>query len=271
MRLTPENIDRFEAEGVLHPVSAITADEAAEGLGRLEAAEAARAGRLPPSLNAKPHLLLPWFWDLVHDPRIVDPVEDLLGPDLLCWGTSFISKKGRDGRYVSWHQDATHWGLSEPRAVTAWIALTASTRANGCVQMIPGSHRLIRPHADNRDPANLLGRREAVQDGAEIEAPAVDIELRPGEMSLHHVLVVHGSGPNPSSDRRVGFAIRYIPGHVQQRGKVPPSATLVRGRNHADFELERAPEGDFHPAALARHADVLRRGMGVIYADTDQT
>jgi non-haem Fe2+, alpha-ketoglutarate-dependent halogenase len=264
-RLDAEAVARFERDGVLFPVRALPTDEVATHLRALEAIENARAGRLPPSLNAKPHLLITWLWQLVHDPRIVDAVEDLLGPDLLCFGTSFISKSGHDARHVSWHQDATHWGLSQPHAVTAWLAFTPSLRSNGCVRAVPGTHARQLAHDHPVDPDNLLGRRERVQLDID-EAAVVDVELQPGEMSLHHPLLVHGSEPNRSGARRTGFALRYLPGDIRQADGKKGSATWVRGRDFGHFEWEHAPEADFHPTARARHTQALRRGLEVIFA-----
>ncbi len=256
---------RFYRDGFRSPVAAFSGDEAARWLAQLEAVEGRMAGRLPPAFNAKPHLLMPWLWDIVHDPRLLDPVEELLGPDILCYGTSFIIKQPCDGRFVSWHQDATYWGLAAPEAVTAWIALTPSDRERGCVRALPRTHATQLEHADTRDPRNLLGRREKVL--ADIEpSAAVDLLLAPGEMSLHHVLLIHGSEANRSSERRVGFAVRFIPGNMRPREGIRMSATPVRGRNHGHYESEMRPEGDFHPLAMARHADIFRRSMEVIFA-----
>ena len=264
-RLDRDGVEKFGHDGVLFPVRALEPEEAGDALARLERIEAARAGRLPPASNAKPHLLIPWLWDIVHDPRILDPVEDLLGPNLLCYATSFIIKNANDDRFVAWHQDATYWGLSAPRAVTAWVALTPSTADNGCVRFIPGSHRTILSHANRRDPKNLLGRRERLVGDID-ETKAASALLEPGEMSLHDVLIVHGSDPNRSRGRRVGFSIRYIPANISSVGSVRNSATFVRGRDFGHFELEQRPEGEFHPAAVARHSGVLRRTMSTIFA-----
>lgn len=269
-RLTEADIDRFARDGVLCPVPVAGAAEAAEWLGALEAIEAERAGRLPPALNAKPHLLLPWLWDIVHDPRIVDPVTDLLGPDIVCIGTSFIAKQPGDQQYVAWHQDATHWGLSAPEAVTAWLAFTRSIPANGCVRVVPGSHRGVLAHEDRRAANNLLGRGEELAFEVD-ETEAVDLVLAPGEMSLHHPLVVHGSAPNEAGIRRVGFAIRYIPGHVHHTVGSDHLATLVRGADHGHFAWEERPEGPFHPAAVKRHRQSFRQGMSVIFAGAPRT
>ncbi|MGE0415544.1 MAG: phytanoyl-CoA dioxygenase family protein [Acetobacteraceae bacterium] len=263
-RLTEDQIERFQRDGVVFPVRAYTTTAIAQRMEWLQAIEDRRAGRLPPALNAKAHLLIPFLWEMVHDPVIVDAVEDLLGPDLLCWGTSFISKRGPDERHVTWHQDATHWHLTRPRAVTAWVAFTPSTRANGCVRAIPGSNQVAVPHRDSHDRLNMLGMREEVTIPLDADR-AVDLVLEPGEMSLHDALIIHGSEPNRSNIRRTGFAIRYIPADVAQTAGLRNSATLVRGRDHGHFDLEVAPEDLFHPDAMRRHAQVLRRGMEVIF------
>ncbi len=263
-RLTAEQVKVFDRDGFVFPVRAYSSVAMALRMEWLLQIKSRRAGRLPPSLNAKAHLLVPWLWDMVHEPAIVDTAEDLLGPDLLCLGTSFIAKSGLDGRHVTWHQDATHWHLSEPRAVTAWVAFTSSTRRNGCVRAIPGSHIRPLPHHDSGDRSNMLGMREEVTSPVDTER-AVDIVLEPGEMSLHHPLVVHGSEPNQSDLSRIGFAIRYVPSGVALGSGLRNSATLVRGRDYGHFEPECAPEGLFHPAALRRHAQILRRGMEVIF------
>lgn len=267
----PESEKRylFYRDGFLSPLTVFDPEEAADWLGRLEAVEARMAGRLPPAFNAKPHLLLPWLWDIVHDKRLLDPVEELLGPNILCYGTSFIIKQPGDGRFVSWHQDATYWGLSSPEAVTAWIALTPSDSERGCVRVVPGTHRKQLDHATTRDPRNLLGRREKVLVDVD-PAMAVDMLLEPGQMSLHHVLVIHGSELNRSHARRVGFAVRFIPAHLRPRDGLRMSATLARGRDLGHFESEHRPEADFHPDAVARHARIFRQSMSVIFADAER-
>lgn len=254
---------RYRRDGVLFPLRALPGEEIAECLRRLESVERARAGRLPPSLSLKPHLLIPGLWDLVHDPRILGPVEALLGPDLLCWASSFFSKAPGQPQHVPWHQDASYWGLDRPIALTAWVAFTPSSPENGCLRIVPGSQHTLLPHGDSRDPANMLFGRETVLARVD-EERAVDVILSPGEMSLHHPLLLHGSRANRSGQRRIGFAIRYIAGDLRQIGDMRGSATLVRGRDHGHFDLERQPEGEFHPAALERHRVLLRRFVSLI-------
>lgn len=266
LRLTDDEIERFEREGIVSPVPVFGADEAKRYFTSLQILENDRAGRLPPLLNFKPYLLVPWLWDLIHDPRILDPVEDLLGPDILCWEASFFSKTPGERAHVPWHQDATYWGLSENLGVTAWLAFTPSVRDNGCMRVMPGTHRSAVPHGKAADRTSMLPLGEEVAIAVE-EKQAIDVVLAPGEMSLHDPIIIHGSAANDSPLRRVGFAIRYIPARLSQRGAERGTATLVRGRDHCTFDLEQRPEGEFHPSARARHAILLRRWMRIVSAE----
>jgi Phytanoyl-CoA dioxygenase (PhyH) len=266
-RLSKTEVERYRREGILSPIRVFDEDEITDRLRRLEEIENRKAGRLPPSLNLKLHLLVPWLWDMVQDPRIVDPVEDILGPDVLCWGSSFFAKGANDSHHVPWHQDATYWGLSAPLAVTAWVAFTPSTRENGCLRVIPASHAEQLAHGDTYDSKNMLPGREEILVDVD-ERAAVDIVLAPGEMSLHHLLLVHGSEPNRAGMRRIGFAIRYIAGHVRQTSE-RGSATLVRGRDHGHFDLEERPEIELGVAEIRRHSAVLRRCMRIVKSTAD--
>lgn len=250
----------FLRDGALAPIDVMPDAEAAALRARIEAVEAASHGRLSSLVRAKPHLLLTVLWDLVHDRRIVDAVESLLGPDILCIGSSMIDKPAGSDGYVAWHQDATFWGLSRAEGATAWLALSPASRRSGCMEVVPGTHARQLAHVDTGDALNMLGAREAV--GQEVDLSATRaLVLKPGQMSLHHPLVLHGSGPNAAAERRLGFVIRYVPASIRQEGA---TATLVRGRNLSGMELEVAPEADLDPAARARHADAIRRGAGVI-------
>jgi non-heme Fe2+,alpha-ketoglutarate-dependent halogenase len=187
------------------------------------------------------------------------------------YGVDSFTKEARSAGFVSWHQDATYWGLSEPDVVTAWVAFTESTPANGNMRVIPGSHRTPVPHVDTFHPDNLLSRGQEISVEVD-ESQAADIVLQPGEMSLHHVLMVHGSGANPSSDRRIGFAIRYIPTRLRQTGGPRDSATLVRGADtFGHFEPEPRPATDLDPAMLALHAEISDRQARILYQGTEKT
>lgn len=262
-QLTELQVGRFEHDGVVFPIPVFAREEIYDRRRRFEAIEASRAGRLPPSLNLKAHLVVPWLWDMVHDPRILDAVEDVLGPNILCWAASFFAKGIDDPHHVPWHQDATYWGLSEPRALTAWVAFTASVQENGCMRVVPGTHTGQVRHRDTHDRYNMLPGREEIAVDVE-DGDAIDVELAPGEMSLHHLLLVHGSKPNRADYRRIGFAIRYIAGDLHQTGDIRGSATLVRGRDFGNFDIEQAPEGEFHPDAVARNNAILKTWMKMV-------
>ena len=269
--LSAAAIERYARDGYVFPISVLSPGEARQYREQLERAERDLGGPLRGVYRIKPHLLFTWLADLVRHPSVLDAVEDVLGPDILCWNTSFFTKEARSPGFVSWHQDATYWELSEPDVVTAWVAFTESTPANGNMRVIPGSHRAPVPHVDTFHPDNLLSRGQEITVEVD-ESRAADIVLQAGEMSLHHVLMVHGSGANPSGDRRIGFAIRYIPTRIRQTGGPRDSATLVRGTDaFGHFELEPRPETDLEPSMLALHADISDRQAKILYRGTPKT
>jgi non-haem Fe2+, alpha-ketoglutarate-dependent halogenase len=269
--LSAAAIERYARDGYVFPISVLSPGDARQYREQLERAERDLGGPLRGVYRIKPHLLFTWLADLVRHPSVLDAVEDVLGPDILCWNTSFFTKEARSPGFVSWHQDATYWGLSEPDVVTAWVAFTESTPANGNMRVIPGSHRAPVPHVDTFHPDNLLSRGQEITVEVD-ESRAADIVLQAGEMSLHHVLMVHGSGANPSGDRRIGFAIRYIPTRIRQTGGPRDSATLVRGTDaFGHFELEPRPDADLEPSMLALHAEISDRQAKILYRGTRKT
>jgi len=267
--LGQEQVERFHRDGYLGPIRVMSVEQAGELRRRLEAHEAATGGPLRGDLRHKAHLLFSWLGDLVRNDALLDAVEDLHGPDLLCWTSNFFIKEPRSPGFVSWHQDSTYWGLSRPDVVTAWVALSPSTRANGAMEVIPGTHVLDQiPHRDTFDRDNMLSRGQEVM--VDVDASrAVALELQPGEMSLHHVRLVHGSAANPSGERRIGFAIRYIPTDVAQTVRRDDSATLVRGVDrHGHFAHEPRPARDLDPEFVALHREISSRNARILYAGT---
>jgi non-haem Fe2+, alpha-ketoglutarate-dependent halogenase len=266
--LTTLQIEQFHEDGCIHPIRAISEADALELRSKLEAFEHGSGGPLRGDLRHKSHLLFTWLAGLVRESSIVDAVEDLYGRDLLCWTTNFFIKEANNPAFVSWHQDSTYWGLDRPDVVTAWIALTPSNETNGAMEYIPCTHKADQiPHRDTFAKHNLLTRGQEV---------AVDVDpslarricLRPGEMSLHHVRLIHGSAPNPSNDRRIGFAIRYVPTYVRQIAG-EDSATLVRGSDaYHHFELEPRPTLDMEPRFVALHKRIAERNAQILYRGT---
>jgi len=267
--LTQAQIEQYREEGCVFPIRIMSETEAAALRGWLEAFERRTGGPLKGDLRHKSHLLFTWLAELVRRSSILDTVEDLHGPDLLCWTTNFFIKEAADPAFVSWHQDSTYWGLSTPDVVTAWVAFTPATEANGAMEYIPGSHKLDQiPHRDTFARHNLLTRGQEVMVEVDHSQRRI-ITLRAGEMSLHHVRLVHGSPPNPSSDRRIGFAIRYIPTTVAQLAG-EDSATLVRGEDrHRHFMLEPRPIRDLDPEFVALHRTITERNARILYRGTE--
>lgn len=267
-RLTEDQLRAYRKNGFVHPVRALDPAEATEYRRRFEDYERRNGGWYELSKGQKLYLLQTWVAELASHPAVLDAVEDVLGPDVMVWGTSLFVKEAADPAFVSWHQDSTYWGLSKPDVATAWIALSPATRASGCMKMIPGSHAWEQlAHRDTFDAKNLLTRGQEIAVEVD-EADAVYVELRPGEASLHNIRTVHGSAPNRSDDRRIGVAVRYIAPHVRQVNAEGDSAWLVRGEDRfGHFILETPPKADMDAAALAEHARIMALRQGVLYKD----
>ena len=250
--LTPAQLAHYHAKGFLAPLPALRPELAREILAQVEAYEA-QHGEFP-SKGLKAHLYLPWMERVVRHPAILDAVESIVGPDILCWSSRFFIKNPGDGGFVSWHQDVTYWGIDVAENIlTAWIALSPSTRHNGVMKVIPGTHRKVVPHREGAASNMLLRGQEVAVDVD--EAHAVYMELAAGQMSLHHGLMFHGSEDNRSRERRVGFAIRYMPTRVKPLDGLPrDSVMLVRGSDrYGHFDLEPSPQRERDPAALEFH------------------
>ena len=268
--LSSSAVDAYRRDGYYFPLPVLAADEVAHYRDCLERHEARTGAPLQGNWRHKAHLLFTWIDELVHHPKILDVAEDVLGPDLLCWGSSFFIKEAMSPGFVSWHQDAFYWGLSKDDVTTAWVALSPANLESGCMKFLPGSqmHDHL-PHVDTFHKDNLLSRGQEIAVKVDGER-TVDCVLAPGEMSIHHVKLVHSSEPNRSSDRRIGLAIRYIPTDVRQL-KGRDSATLVRGVDrHGNFDLEPRPRRDLDDAALAAHADAIGRQVKALYSGTDK-
>jgi ectoine hydroxylase-related dioxygenase (phytanoyl-CoA dioxygenase family) len=266
--LSEAAVRQYNERGYYAPIPVLSTVGALDLRTKLETFEA-DAGPLAGRIRQKSHLLFTWLADLVRHPAILDAVEDVLGPDLLCWGSSFFIKNPHDPGFVSWHQDSTYWGLDPADVMTAWIAISDSTPENGAMRVIPGTHLMDQiPHRDTFRKENLLSRGQEVMVDVD-ERQSVTLELNAGEMSLHHVRLIHGSAPNPSGKRRIGYAIRYIPTTVRQVAGSHDSATLVRGTDrYGHFELEQRPDADMSAAAMAHHAAVTGAHTAILMRET---
>ncbi len=265
--LSQEQIENYKEQGFLSPIDVMSEDEAVHYRQRFERAESQYPEHAHAEKRNNIHLSFACLDELVHHPRILDVVEDLIGANFSLWATVMFIKEPSTPHYVSWHQDATYMGMNKNNFVTPWLALSPSNRETGCMSMIPGTHRAaIQPHDDTYAEDNILTRGQVVRDVD--ESRAVDLILRPGQMSLHHAEIIHGSQANTSKQRRIGFAMQsFMPPDVHQ--VVGKNCWLdIRGENLRQDSLSlHRPKNDLDPVALegrdiadANLADILYHG-----------
>ncbi len=262
----PDNLaDAYEKDGFVFPIDVIDEVEAQRLRDDLETAEA-EMSHDPEKLGlvrAYPDRLLPSFDRAVRHPTILAAVKEILGPDLMVWNAGLFSKDARSPHIVSWHQDLTYWDLDQLDEVTCWLALSPATRQSGCMQFIPGSHKLDAvAHKDTFSEDNLLTRGQEI--AVEVnQDDAVYVELRPGQASLHHGHLFHASDPNNSDDRRLGIAIRYVRPSMKQKSGEKTLVTLVAGNDDfGHFKTVAAPSGRLAPddfELCRQDAEIKRR------------
>lgn len=265
--LTHEQLEQYEERGYCFPIPVLSIPEAVDFRERFMgyiSFNKEKLDTLPPrdryKVMSETHTFLNWVFRIVSHPKVLDAVESLLGPDLLVWSTRWFSKMPGEKTYISWHQDAGYWGLKPPKVTSAWVALSQSIPENGCMRVVPGTHKWpLLPQKDTFAPDNALSRGQEV--AAEVdESQAIDIILEPGDMSLHHFAIVHGSLPNTSDKPRIGIAIRYISPEVGQEGGERQIAMLVRGRDeYGHFDLIDPPKDDTAMADPSIQSEILRR------------
>lgn len=266
--LKEEQVIDYRDNGYLFPVDALDQQDAKRLRNELESIERDQGKPMDRLQCNKSYLLFDWADEIVHHPQILDAVESLIGPDIICYMTNLFTKEAGTGSYVSMHQDAAYWGVEADDVVTAWVALSPATAEAGVMKVQPGSHKALLPQTNTYAKDNLLSR------GQEIEAKDLDpekniyMELAPGQMSLHHFMLVHGSDPNHSNDRRIGFAIRYVAATAKKIGR-PESALLVRGKSSGGFLLERRAKGLSPAQRKAEHARALRRQIHNLFDPSD--
>jgi len=251
-QLSATQIASYRRDGYVFPVPCVSAEEAADIRNHIEAFERRTGLMAGHVIRNKGHLKLTRLYELIFEPRILDAVESVLGPDILCWGSSLFVKEAQDSAFVAWHQDSYYWGLEPDDVCSVWIALYPSNLENGAMRVIRGSHT-VATLAHKKSPegsGNMLFTHEELAADVD-ESKAVDLLLAQGEMSLHHVKITHGSPANRSAGRRMGYAIRYVAPHVRQRGD-QNSATQVRGVDrYGYFAADPVPTQDMDPQILA--------------------
>jgi ectoine hydroxylase-related dioxygenase (phytanoyl-CoA dioxygenase family) len=251
--LTDEQVRTYHELGYSAGAPVLTNEEVKALRAEIEAYEARVGHPLDFPQKSKSYLLFNWADALVHHQKVLDAVEDLIGPNILVYHSTMWIKEANTPAYVLWHQDSTHFYLDPQDHVTAWVALSEASEEAGCVRVIPGSHKLGQlDHFDAPSPMNMIRRGQGV--GGYAEDDGITLPLKAGEVSMHNTRTVHASGPNNSNDRRMGYGISFIPTHVKPTGPVRPSTLLVRGVDeYKHFVPERRLRSD--PAeADADHA-----------------
>jgi non-haem Fe2+, alpha-ketoglutarate-dependent halogenase len=238
---------RFERDGIVYPIPVLSSEKGSAYLASFLQIEEL-LGR-PIKRMGNPALHFTWAHCLATEPAVLDAVEEILGPDLLISGTLIFCKYPHDPAFVAWHQDTFYSKLDLTPSVSAWIALLDSTPENGCMRVVPGSHlQGTLPHQETQGPDNLLKRGEEIQ--VEVnEADAIDVVLRAGEMSMHHNSIIHGSRPNRSDSKRIGFIVRFVTPKYDlgsQRTRflrakgLPPCGHLDLAEPPADLDIREA-------------------------------
>ena len=243
--LPADKVVQFKHDGFLSPFPLLDSAEllaCRQGVERYEAWLGAPINAHPDmKWRAMSYLLLPWAARLARDPRILDKVEDLLGPDLLVFTSTFFIKEPHSPTIAAWHQDSTYYGLEPKESVTAWIALTEASEAAGCMEALSFQGRPRQFSHISRVVKHSVNRASQVitepLDDLFKEGPPVAMPLEPGCFSLHHGLCPHRSGPNTTSHRRIGLGLHYTPTRTRPSGSVRHAALLVRGTDrYGHFE-----------------------------------
>ncbi len=261
--LTQEQAAYYRHNGFVFPIPALTPTEIADclaGLERLEAELGTTVADADVKWRSHAHAHSPWFNTLIRHPRILDAIEDVIGPNILVWTSTFFIKEPHSETFAAWHQDGTYFGLQPKEQVCAWVALTDATREAGCMEHLSckGVPRQLR-HAPLglRNSINRAG--QTIMEPFDTSEP-VAMALSAGSFSLHHELSVHRSAPNGASHRRIGIGLNYVPTHVRVEGPVRCCAMLVRGEDsYGHFDLVDPPAAERDAAALAVHQRVSDR------------
>ena len=213
--LSSNQVKQYVDQGYISPIEVLSSSEAFEARTEIEFIEKKFPNEIQKSGRYNVHLISPKLDSIVHNKKILDAVESIIGKNILVCSTTLFIKDPKEQGFVSYHQDAKYIGLEPHNWVTAWVALTDSNEKNGCMRMWPKSHLDIKDHNEKFNVGNLLTRGQTVENVPENKVKSV--ELRAGQMSLHHPRIVHGSGVNKSNDRRIGFVIQsYIGTNVKQ-------------------------------------------------------
>ena len=266
-QLAADQVAGYARDGFISPVRLFSEDEAAGFRRQFEDIEAAMGGALKGISRTKIYLRQPFAYRLATHPAILDVVEDLIGPDIMLYQNAAWVKNAGEDSYVSWHQDNTYFGHEPCHVLSVWLALTPSRPESGSMRFLPGSHKsgMLPVHYEPTDE-NLLSSGQVAEFDASAFTPFAT-SLSPGEASIYHAWMVHGSPPNKGTDRRIGVTFVYHPPHLRQLGAVRTSALVVRGEDRfRHFDHERPPLSPDDAGTIARH----ERGAGLYRAKAQE-
>ncbi len=260
--LSEELVAKWRRDGFLFPLPLLDEDERQEcltGLARFERwlGEPVNASK-DLKWRTMPHIILPWVTRLALDVCILDPVEDLLGPDILIYTSTFFIKEPHSPTIAAWHQNSTYYGLEPAEEITVWVALTEANRAAGCMDVLSfdGAPRQMRHAAHVVE--NSVNRAGQVITEPLDESKPVAMELKAGQFSMHHGLCPHRSSPNAAGHRRIGLGLNYISAHVRPIGAFRMAAMLVRGEDRGGhFEIVAPPKAELDGNAIAAHENAV--------------
>jgi hypothetical protein len=233
-KLSSNQLQEYSDNGYVAPIDVLSENETIEIRKEIELIEQKFPKEMEKSGRYNAHLISPLLDLVVHNTKILDAVESIIGKNILVCGTTLFIKNPDEKGFVSYHQDAKYIGLEPHNWVTAWVAITNANEENGCMRMWAGSHKdNLKEHNQKFNEGNLLTRGQTVEN-----VPEEDVKpliLSAGQMSLHHPTLVHGSGLNKSDDRRIGFVIQsYIGSNVKQVLGVN-SVQVARGKDEFGY------------------------------------
>ncbi len=268
--MTPQEVDRYWQEGVIYPFTALDVNHAQSLIPKYFELQQRMSSWTESKQLLKTNLISTWVQQICCHTKILDEVECILGPNILVWGATFFAKQPKNTFHVGWHQDLRYWGLQPADGVlTVWLGLTDARVENGAMQVVRGSHTgPLRIHSNLADENNMLMSEQNIDLTKEDQDNRLTVELKAGQFSLHHSMVIHGSGANTSERPRIGLSINYISTDViQLKNRGQDTAMLARGVDHFhNFEKEQLPNSDFSPETLAqyRKSIVMPSGLATV-------
>jgi ectoine hydroxylase-related dioxygenase (phytanoyl-CoA dioxygenase family) len=246
-------LENYQRDGVVLPIRLLSEGEAAQALANYVTFQQKANELFGHDISIKPHLVAPWVMQLARNESLLNTVSQLIGPNIMLWCSDFFVKKAGTGKHVGFHQDSKYWGLQPSDGVlSAWLALSHSNLDNGCMQVVRGTHTGgVYEHIDTYNPDNMLTVGQEVQHQWADE-DVIDVVLKPGEMSIHHLDLIHGGKPNHSDHDRVGLVLRFITPQTRQILGAD-SAMLICGEDtYQNFDDEQAPLQEWGETELAQ-------------------